>query len=232
MDPIAPWTLDELSARVTAALASVPVGQANGQVTEVPNARTIRYYATIGLLERPYTAGRSVRYGRRHLLQLVAIKRLQARGLPLADVQRELHGLDDSELEALAALPPDDEVAALAAEVHGPAPKVESRRERSFWSAEPEAPTALDSLKAPAPSPSHSQHPAADALHSPLPAPPSTETVVPVAGIHLAVGVTLSFPAARPLGDDDLEALRAALGPVVDVLRAKGLLPEPEGDDR
>ncbi|MBI1947129.1 MAG: MerR family transcriptional regulator [Deltaproteobacteria bacterium] len=219
MEPIAPWTLEELSARVSAALGSAPVDQANGQVTEVPNARTIRYYATIGLLERPYTAGRSVRYGRRHLLQLVAIKRLQARGLVLADVQRELGALNDKKLEALAALPQDDEIAALAAEVHGPSPKVESRRERSFWSAEPEAPSAAAPV-APSPTP------------APTASPPSTETVVPVAGIHLAAGVTLSFPTARPLGDDDVEALRAALGPVVDVLRARGLLPEPEGDDR
>ncbi len=208
MDPIAPWTLDELSARASAALGSVDLGQSNGQVTEVPNGRTIRYYATLGLIDRPYTAGRGVRYGRRHLVQLVAIKRLQARGLPLADVAKALGALDDGGLEALAALPPDDEIAALAAEVHGPTPKVETRRERSFWSAEPAAPAAPT---------------------APL---PSTEAVAPVAGITLAGGVTLSFPAARPLGDDDLEALRAALGPVVDVLRAQGLLRGPEGDDR
>lgn len=210
MDPIAPWSLDELSARVTAALAQVELDQTNGQVSEVPNGRTIRYYATIGLLDRPYTAGRAVRYGRRHLLQLVAIKRLQARGLTLVDVQKELLALNDKGLEALAALPADDEIAALAAEVHGPAPKVESRRERSFWSAAPAAP----------------------ASHTPTSPLPSTGTAVPVAGITLAEGVTLSFPAARTLGDDDLEALRAALGPVVEVLRAKGLLPEPEGEDR
>lgn len=219
MDPIAPWTLDELTSRVTAALAhqyrSGAVDQRNGQVTEVPNGRTIRYYATIGLLDRPYTSGRAVRYGRRHLLQLVAIKRLQAQGLPLADVQQRLQALDAQALEELAALPADDELAALAAEVHGPAPKVESRRDRSFWSAEPEAPT-----------------PATSAAPRLAPSPSATETAVPVAGIHLAGGVTLSFPTERPLGENDLEALRAALGPVVLVLREKGLLPEPEGDDR
>ena len=210
MDPIAPWSLDELSARVSAALGSVELGQQNGQVTEVPNGRTIRYYATLGLIDRPYTAGRGVRYGRRHLVQLVAIKRLQARGLVLTDVARELGKLDDRALDLLAALPPDDEIAALATEVHGPAPKVETRRERSFWNAEPAAP---------------------DAPAAPY-SPPSTEAVAPVAGIHLSAGVTLSFPTARPLGDDDIEALRAALGPVVAVLRAKGLLKGPEGDER
>ncbi len=217
MDPIAPWTLDELTSRVTAALAhqyrSGAVDQRNGQVTEVPNGRTIRYYATIGLLDRPYTSGRTVRYGRRHLLQLVAIKRLQAQGLPLADVQQRLQALDAQALEELAALPADDELAALAAEVHGPAPKVESRRDSSFWSADPEAA-------------------ASSPMSIPPSSPPATETAVPVAGINLARGVTLSFPTTRPLGENDLEALRAALGPVVLVLREKGLLPEPEGADR
>ena len=217
MDPIAPWPLDELTSRVAAALAhqyrSGAVDLRNGQVTEVPNGRTIRYYATIGLLDRPYTTGRTVRYGRRHLLQLVAIKRLQAQGLPLADVQQRLQALDARALEELAALPADDDIAALAAEVHGPAEKVESRRDRSFWSAEPDAPT-----------------PSTFNVRSS--SSPATETAVPVAGIHVAGGVTLSFPTTRPLGEDDLEALRAALGPVVLVLRGKGLLPEPEGADR
>lgn len=230
MDPIAPWTLDELSARVSAALGSAEVDQKNGQVSEVPNARTIRYYATIGLLDRPYAAGRGVRYGRRHLLQLVAIKRLQSQGKVLAEVQKELLALSGAALEKLAALPADDETAALAAEVHGPAPKVESRRERAFWSVEPADDASADDTSA-------DDTPADDALAddapvAPFAPPPSTSGLTPVAGITLAGGVTLSFPTARPLGDDDLEALRAALGPVVEVLRAKGLLPEPEGEVR
>lgn len=234
MDPIAPWTLDELSARVGAALGSAEVGQTNGQVSEVPNARTIRYYATIGLLDRPYAAGRGVRYGRRHLLQLVAIKRLQSQGKVLAEVQKELLALSAAALEKLAALPADDEVAALAAEVHGPAPKVESRRERAFWSAAPDdgpddASPARDAAHTGAEPSSTPASPSPVATFVP---PPSTSGLTPVAGITLAGGVTLSFPTARPLGDDDLEALRAALGPVVEVLRAKGLLPEPEGEDR
>lgn len=240
MDPIAPWTLDELSERVSAALGSAAVDQSNGQVSEVPNARTIRYYATLGLIDRPYAAGRGVRYGRRHLLQLVAIKRLQAQGKVLAEVQKELLALSAAALEGLAALPADDEVAALAAELHGPAPKVESRRERAFWSAEPEVTLATtvdgDAAHTAGPTPGPGTEPAA----APLPvsavasfvSPPATQGLTPVAGIHLSGGVTLSFPTARPLGEDDLEALRAALGPVVSVLREKGLLLEPEGDDR
>jgi len=76
------WTLTELSAQVDSALAVDYSGQANGRVREVPDMRTIRYYTTRGLLDPPaQMRGRTALYGKRHLLQLVAIKRLQAKGL-------------------------------------------------------------------------------------------------------------------------------------------------------
>ena len=49
--------------------------------------------------------GRTAYYGRRHVLQLVAIKRLQARGLSLVDVQRRWRGLTIRGLSRLAELP-------------------------------------------------------------------------------------------------------------------------------
>jgi DNA-binding transcriptional MerR regulator len=207
-----PWSLEELSRRVEAVLAhGVQVDQQNGQVREVPNARTIRYYTTIGLLDRPRLQGRSATYGRRHLAQLVAIKRLQARGLPLAEVQREIVGLDDDALARIAALPADlpadlpAGVEAALAPALGPPPQVESRRERSFWGEAPAAPVAGS----------------ASGVSAPTPASPIT-------GLHLSEGVTLAFLAARTVDDDDLEALRAALQPVVETLRARGLLAAAE----
>jgi Vault protein inter-alpha-trypsin domain/MerR HTH family regulatory protein len=72
----------------------------------VPDQRAIRYYTTIGLVDRPSgMRGRTALYGRRHLLQLVAIKRLQAGGLSLVDVQRELAGATDAQLERVARVP-------------------------------------------------------------------------------------------------------------------------------
>src|SRR6266508_2593247 len=52
------WTLDELAARVAAALASAAdagdyPGAPNGRVRDVPDRRAIRWYATVGLLDRP-----------------------------------------------------------------------------------------------------------------------------------------------------------------------------------
>jgi DNA-binding transcriptional MerR regulator len=103
-DPL--WTLDELSAQVALALAEDYTGVSNGRVRDVPDRRTIRYYTTFGLLDRPASMrGRTALYGRRHLLQLAAIKRLQARHLTLAEVQARLLGLSDRALEKLADLP-------------------------------------------------------------------------------------------------------------------------------
>ena len=100
------WTIDELSAGVAEALAADYPGQSNGRVRDVPDRRTIRWYTTIGLLDRPAAMrGRTALYGRRHLLQLVAIKRLQADGRTLAAVQQELVGATDASLADVARLP-------------------------------------------------------------------------------------------------------------------------------
>ncbi|HUR26607.1 MAG TPA: MerR family transcriptional regulator [Planctomycetota bacterium] len=201
------WSLDELETQVATALQAAGVGPLNGQIAEVPNARTIRYYTTIGLLDRPRQAGRTALYGRRHLEQVVAIKRLQARGLPLADIQRQLPALSDAELQTLAALPALD----VAGEQHGPEPKRESRRDRAFWGSEPADP-------------------------SPVPSVPVTQatSAVAVTGITLACGVTLTFPSERALSAADLEAIRAALVGVTETLRARGLVTDelaPEKKD-
>jgi DNA-binding transcriptional MerR regulator len=111
------WTLDELAERVETALAVDYHGQASGRVRAVPDRRAIRWYTTIGLIDRPVAhRGRTALYGPRHLLQLVAVKRLQARGLPLVSIQQELAGATDTQLARVARLP-----GSVAAEVvHGP----------------------------------------------------------------------------------------------------------------
>jgi len=100
------WTLDELAERVGTALAVDYHGQASGRVRPVPDRRAIRWYTTIGLIDRPVAhRGRTALYGPRHLLQLVAVKRLQARGLPLVSIQQELAGATDTQLARVARLP-------------------------------------------------------------------------------------------------------------------------------
>jgi DNA-binding transcriptional MerR regulator len=99
------WTIDELGERVAEALGGPGyVGVPSGRVRDVPDLRTIRYYTTLGLLDRPAAMrGRTALYEARHLHQLVAIKRLQARGLSLAAVQERVVGLSDAALRQLAA---------------------------------------------------------------------------------------------------------------------------------
>lgn len=97
-DIAALWTLPELTERVDAALADANGAIPSGRVRDVPDARTIRWYQTTGLVDRPEHRGRTAMYGERHLLQLLAIKRLQQQGLPLNEIQARLAGLDDDAL--------------------------------------------------------------------------------------------------------------------------------------
>src|SRR5271166_6534366 len=119
------WTIEELGEQVAAVLATGYRGVPSGRVRDVPDLRTIRYYTTLGLLDRPAEMrGRTALYGQRHLLQLVAIKRLQARGLSLAAVQERVIGLPNTALRKIADLP-------------APKPKTEPdpspARGDSFW---------------------------------------------------------------------------------------------------
>jgi DNA-binding transcriptional MerR regulator len=129
------WTIDELRERVAAALGGPGYdGVPSGRVRDVPDLRTIRYYTTLGLLDRPAAMrGRTALYGPRHLLQLVAIKRLQARGLSLAAVQERVVGLSDASLRRFAAT----ESAAMKADMP-PQSGASGLRAESFWRVQPE----------------------------------------------------------------------------------------------
>ncbi|MBE1532916.1 helix-turn-helix domain-containing protein [Actinomadura algeriensis] len=101
------WTIGELADHAATTLAAHDSPQANGRVRDLPNERLIRWYTTIGLLDPPLgRRGRTALYGRRHLLQLVAVKRRQAAGRSIAEIQVELAAATDETLERIAALPP------------------------------------------------------------------------------------------------------------------------------
>jgi DNA-binding transcriptional MerR regulator len=62
--------------------------------------RNIRYYQTLGLVDRPLSSnGRG--FGEKHRLQLVAIRFLQAKGLPLAKIQTLLYGRSEEDLREI-----------------------------------------------------------------------------------------------------------------------------------
>jgi DNA-binding transcriptional MerR regulator len=107
------WTIAELAELAAETLAATdPAGppsgpaRADGRIRDVPNERLVRWYATVGLVDPPLSRrGRVARYGRRHLLQLVAVKRRQAEGRSLAEIQAELTGATDETLAAVARVP-------------------------------------------------------------------------------------------------------------------------------
>ncbi len=101
------WTIGELATAAEQALAEMGYpGQKSARVREVPDRRTIRYYTTLGLLDKPSEIrGRTAYYGHRHLEQLVAIKRLQSAGKSLVEIQAILTGAGQSTLATWSALP-------------------------------------------------------------------------------------------------------------------------------
>lgn len=106
MDPLLTGyrTSEHVLASLVAAAAAVlaATGRVVGdeRVTSAPDARTIRYYQQLGVVDRPLRHdGREAVYGYRHLLQAVATKLLQAEGYSLAQVQRALAGRSTGALE-------------------------------------------------------------------------------------------------------------------------------------
>lgn len=49
--------------------------------------RTVRFYVALGLISPPTGRGRGRHYTDRHLEEILAVRTLQARGLPLAEIQ-------------------------------------------------------------------------------------------------------------------------------------------------
>jgi DNA-binding transcriptional MerR regulator len=254
-----PWTIEELSEQVADALAVDYPGQSSGRVRDVPDRRTIRWYTTIGLVDRPAAMrGRTALYKRRHLLQLVAIKRLQTEGRTLAQIQHDLVGATDAVLERIADLPaqvaaPAEAAPAEAAPIEaasaGTAPAEAERAAAAarraapaqtaaggpapvrarFWVrhpavAEPPAltgdqPTPASDWAEAVAEPPVDGRPAA--LPAALPAGPRSATEPEIVhGIRLGDGVTLLLGSAGRAPDaDDVSAIHAAAGPLLDLLR-------------
>jgi DNA-binding transcriptional MerR regulator len=100
------WTLDELSSLAEARLAALGLldEPPDGRVARAADPRTVRYYQSLGILDRPLSyEGHKARYGPRHLLQLLAVKALQRHRLPLSEIQERLYGKSDAELESVLA---------------------------------------------------------------------------------------------------------------------------------
>jgi DNA-binding transcriptional MerR regulator len=206
------WTLDELAERVDAALAVDYPGQSSGRVRAVPDRRAIRWYTTIGLIDRPVAhRGRTALYGPRHLLQLVAVKRLQADGMPLVAIQQELAGATDAQLTRVANLPSarDGAPTGIPRGVAGRARRAE------FWRQPPSALTPATVTAAATPDPVART----DAAELAAPAAP----VSTLNGVRLGEGAILLLEPGKELDAADLHAILDAAQPLLAVLRDRGL---------
>ncbi|MEU8239509.1 MerR family transcriptional regulator [Actinoplanes missouriensis] len=204
------WTMEQLVERAHAALAAEYPGAPNGRVRDLPDRRSIRWYTTIGLVDRPLgTRGRTALYGPRHLLQLVAIKRRQAAGRTLAEIQAELTGASDETLAAASRVPEG----LLTHDEPATADAPDGAGRSSFWKQAPSAPPPGDLRRVPPGLATYEPgvaHAAPDITGGPL-----------LTGFPLGDGVILLVPG--PAAGIDRDNLAAAARPLLDLLASRGL---------
>jgi DNA-binding transcriptional MerR regulator len=246
-----PLTLPGLVAEVARRIAALPAPR-NGQVRAVPDERTVRYYGTIGLLDRPAAMrGRTALYGRKHVAQVVAIKRLQAMGRSLSEIQQLWPTLDDTTLARMsgvelppAAKPParpsfwkreaagaspadglrgaaDDRAGGSLADDRADGSPTDDRADARGRAGD-DADRASDELAAPAVT-GHASRAARDMA-------PAVEL-----RLQLAPSVVLSLSVdesvALNLSPADVHALRAAAAPLLAELASRRIAAHLEGDD-
>jgi DNA-binding transcriptional MerR regulator len=95
----APWNARGLAAHVTALVDSAGLRPTNASARAAPSARSVRFYVSHGLLDRPEGAGTAATYGYRHFLQLLAIKIRQREGQTLETIKREMKDVTGDALE-------------------------------------------------------------------------------------------------------------------------------------
>jgi DNA-binding transcriptional MerR regulator len=92
----------ELVEQASRMLGLVAPVQDRGTVTEVPDERTVRYYLNEGLISpAEEKQGTSSVFGYRHLLQLLAVKKLQSEHLPIRKILELVPSRDNRDLERL-----------------------------------------------------------------------------------------------------------------------------------
>jgi len=94
------FTVEDLAAEVNQWCDRHQVVPASGQSGERMSERNVRYYRTFGLLDAPVTGG-GAGYGEKHRLQLIAIRLLQAQGIPLNRIRELLFGRTIEELRQI-----------------------------------------------------------------------------------------------------------------------------------
>lgn len=93
-------SLAELAERVNEWCEAHRIVPASGQAGESLNERNLRYYRSMGLMDPPVVGG-GQGYGEKHRLQLIAIRLLQAQGVPLTRIRELLLGRELAELREI-----------------------------------------------------------------------------------------------------------------------------------
>ena len=196
-------TLRELVAEAAVALSAAGLEQSSGRVSEVPTPRTIRYYARHGLIDKPVGwRGRAALYGRRHIAQIVAIKRMQADGSSLEQIQLALSGASDAELATRSGIALDA----------APEAKPAADDAGAFWRRVP--------VDAPEPGAARVDTDEEDGEQVGTPYGGDLLT-----GARLDPGVALWVEGARrALDDDDIAAIKVAAEPLMRLLRARRII--------
>jgi len=94
--------LDEMLEIANHLISMVVPEQPSDRVAETLNERSLRYYISEGLIDRPLgKEGTAALYGYRHLVQALIVKALQGAYLPIKRIKEILAGKDDWELEGI-----------------------------------------------------------------------------------------------------------------------------------
>lgn len=102
------YRLEELATHSQWVAEQLQLAGENQRVQWSLSPRLLRYYTTLGLLDRAsFMRGRTAFYGVRHLLQVLAVKKLQVLGVPLSGIQERLLGATNSQLHGILGLPAD-----------------------------------------------------------------------------------------------------------------------------
>ncbi len=95
----APWNARGLAAHAGSLVDAAGIRPTNASARVAPSARSIRFYVSAGLIDRPEGTGTAATYHYRHLLQLLAVKIRQREGQSLETIKTEISGMTGDMLE-------------------------------------------------------------------------------------------------------------------------------------
>lgn len=168
------------------------------------SVRLTRYFQTNGLLDEPFKEGREARYGARHVLQLLAVRRLMANGYSIASLSNLLLGATNEALQRL---------------IEGEAPRIDTALQAPPSASSNDALDFLDKVRSRSQGHSLPSAPARS-LPAPSPAPalPSTPAIAQewkrteiARGVELHLRADFETPRSPHEWDVLIEAFKTAV---------------------